>query len=215
MPRTDARTEIQAFETKVATAFAQFATADAVSQAGLKSNLAKAGITATITATCDNLAIDVQVPEHPGVKTTENAEELTDAAKATRAAGYLKTRKAAVWTAIKGLAGNGIKPDQAIKALRDLGYADSSLPSTKASVSAELARGRNEGYDEVSFVLDGEGHTVETVTAVLLAAAKLNPAEQRVMDAFPSAVLPSNRQPVRNVGVSSNLTWPAKSEFHN
>jgi hypothetical protein len=218
MPRTNStRDEIVAFETKVATTFASFATADAVSDAGLKTNLSRAGITAKVTATCDNLTIEVQVPEHPGIKASEDAAELKEGALDTRAAAYLKARKAAVWSAIKSMAGQstGIKAEQAIEALRTLGYDASDLPSTKATVTAELARGRNEGYDSVEFVLDGEGHTVESVTEALVAAgAKLNPAEALVMAAFSGAELGKSRQPVRNVRVNSNLTWPSKSRFH-
>ena len=216
MPRTNTRDEIVAFETKVATTFASFATADAVSDAGLKTNLSRAGITAKVTATCDHLTIEVQVPEHPGIKASEDAAELKEGALDTRAAAYLKARKAAVWSAIKSMAGqsSGIKADQAVQALKELGYDASDLPSTKATVHAEIARGRNEGYDSVSFTLDGEGHTKESVTEKLTAVAKINPAESLVMSAFGDAVLPADRQPVRNVSVESRLTWPAKSRFH-
>lgn len=213
MPRTPSTTDqIRAFEENAVKTFAQFATEDGLNESGLKDNLRRVGITATIAATCDNLTITANIPEHPGLKTGEVAEDLTDAAKQSRAEAYLKARKAAVWTAVKGMVGSSLKAEQAIKALRDLGYSDVSLPSTKATVRAEIARGRNEGYDEVSFTLDGE-HTVDEVTEALMAAAKLNPAEALIVSTFPGAVLASSRLQVRNVQVDAKLTWPAKSEF--
>lgn len=213
MPKSDTtRTQIASFETEVAQAFAGFATADSLSQAGLQRNLAAAGIKAKITATCDDLKIDVQVPEHPGVASGENAADLTDAAKERRAAAYLKTRKAAVWDAIREMVPGTLKGEQATEALRALGYSEASMPSVKTTVSAYVADGRG-GYESVKFTVPGE-HTKESVTETLTAAVTPNPLPVLVAGAFPGAVLPESFAPVNHVEVHSELKWPAKSEFH-
>lgn len=214
MPRNTTRDEIKAFEEKAAGQFAAFATQDGLAQTSLKANLQRVGIKAEVVATCDHLKITVTVPEHPGLAAGEKAEDLTDAAKERRAADYLQARKAAVWTAVKGMAGTpGLKNERASEVLRALGYGESSLPSVKTEVSAEVARGRNAGYDDVSFTLDGE-FKKDAVVEALTAQAVSNPGEKLVIAAFPTATLPSSRLPVRNVHVSSQLTWPARSEFH-
>lgn len=214
MPRTTTRDEIKSFDERAAGQFAAFATQDSLSQTSLKANLTRVGIKAEVVATCDHLKITVTVPEFPGLAVGEKAEDLTDAAKERRAQDYLKARKAAVWTAVKSMAGtSSLKTERATEVLKALGYGSVSLPTVKTSVSAEIARGRNEGYDEVSFTLDGE-HSKDEITAALTAQAALNPAEKLVLAAFSGAVLPESRQPVRRVQVHSELTWPAKSEFH-
>jgi hypothetical protein len=218
MPRTtDTRALITAFEEKAAGALAAIAEVNSIDDAGLKANLATAGITAKVTATCDNLAIEVTVPPTPGLKAGENADDLTDAAKERRAQDYLKARKAATWTAVKSMTGTGrgkLSTDDAMSLLTTLGYSDASLPLIVTTVSGEMARGRENVYDSFSFTMKGQ-QDKDGILEKLLAVASHNSTDAKIVTAFgEDAILSADRAPVRNLTVTGTPTWPAKSEFH-
>jgi hypothetical protein len=203
------RTEIQQFEEKAAGTFAGFATEDSLDKSGLQRNLTAVGITAKVTATGDAVRIEVSIPEHPGLKSGEAAEDLTPAALTARAQAYLTARRQAVWNSVKSMVSNGtLKSERASDTLRALGYGDDAMPSVQTSVTASIARGRNAGHDEVSFSLKGEVKEAD-IRAKLEEATPFNPATQVVIAAFGGdAELGSGSSRVRDLRVSHKLTWP-------
>jgi hypothetical protein len=200
--------QITAFESQAASLLAGFATEASIGKAGLEDNLYAVGVSAKVTATGDAVKVEVQVPEHPGFKPSENPEDFTAEAQARRAEQYLAKRKSAVWTAIKRM--SGITSEQKVAALRGLGYDAVNLPSQKTTVSATIANPTGDGYhgySDVQFTLDGE-HTLDEVRAQLETVVKDSPGTALVLAAFPDAVLPDSAGKVRNLSVYAELTWP-------
>lgn len=200
--------QITEFESKAASLLAGFATEASLGKAGLEDNLYAVGVNAKVTATGDAVKVEVQVPENPGFRSSENPEDFTEAARARRAEDYLAKRKSAVWSAIKRM--SGITSEQKVAALRGLGYSDVNLPSQKTTVSATVVNSSvYGGYSDIQFTLDGE-HTKDEVREQLMAVVDDAPGTATVLAAFPDAVLPESAGKVRNLSVYAELTWPSK-----